>query len=322
MITGEFDLIRGIRELVNRRQPAPTGTIGIGDDCAVYRIAEGRYGLFSTDMSIEGTHFDLSYCTHYDAGFRSMAANISDIYAMGGRPLMAFVSIGIPHAAGEDDVMKVYDGMIDCAQTHGVFIAGGDTVASDKLVLSISIYGETARPVMRSGAAPGDYIYVTGSTGGSMLGLELLQSGAGDQVYAECCAKHLRPEPFEGVDKLTAEYSPTAMIDISDGLTADLCRICEESGCGYELYARSIPVPGEVERFCAAHSRDALMYALGSGEEYQLLFTSKLKIENGNAFLIGKIIPDGKFIIINNNRVPAENAGFDHFSSRLKKQAD
>jgi thiamine-monophosphate kinase len=320
MITGEFDLIRRIRDLVSRRQPAPAGAIGMGDDCAVYRIAEGRYGLFSADMSIEGTHFDLSYCTPRDAGYRSMAANISDIYAMNGRGLMAFVSAGIPETMSGDDVIDLYDGMIDCAEKHGVFIAGGDTVLSDRLILSISIYGETANPVMRSGAMPGDFIYLTGSTGGSMLGLELFQAGTGGQACAESRAKHLRPEPFAGVDKLVAEYSPTAMIDISDGLSADLERICEESGCGYELHAASIPVPGEVERFCAANSRDTLRYALNSGEEYQLLFTSKLKTDKGSAFLIGKIIPDGKFIIINNNRRPAETAGFDHFRSRLKNR--
>lgn len=314
MITGEFDLVRSIRKLVAERQGSPEGITGIGDDCAVYRISEGRHGLFSTDMSLEGIHFDLSYCSLYDAGYRSMAANISDIYAMGGRPVMAFISLGIPPSTGESAIIKAYDGMIDCAAGHGVFIAGGDTVSSEKLILSISIYGEAPHPVMRSGAAPGDYIYVTGSIGGSMLGLELLQSGDGVQAYPESAAKHLRPEPFKAVGDLLEEYSPTAMIDISDGLAADLEHICEESNCGYELYAKNIPVPDEVSRYCKAASTETLKYALGSGEEYQLVFTSKLKIDdNSRASLIGKIIPEGKYIIVNNISSPVSGTGFDHF---------
>jgi len=314
MITGEFVLIRGIRELAAARQQAPNGTTGIGDDCAVYRISDGRYGLFSADMSIEGVHFDLAYCTHYDAGYRSMAANVSDICAMGGRPMLALVSAGIPSSLQKDEIMKMYDGMIDCAQKHGVFIAGGDTVCSDKLVLSVSIYGETAQPVMRSGAKPGDYIYLTGSTGGSMLGLELLRSGAGTAEYPESAAKHLRPEPFAEAGKIVREYSPTSMIDISDGLVADLEHICEESSCGYELHAEDIPVPAEVSVYCKARSADPLDYALGSGEEYQLLFTSRLKIEKSSTVsLVGKIIPEGKYIIINNSRKPVTADGFDHF---------
>lgn len=314
MITGEFDLIRKIRELVKNRQNTPEGITGIGDDCAVYRIADNRYGLFSTDMSLEHVHFDFSYCTHYDAGYRSMAANVSDIYAMGGRPVMAFISIGIPSSVAEDDVIKIYDGMISCAQKHGVFIAGGDTVSSDRIILSVSIYGETAHPVMRSGAQPGDYIYVTGSIGGSMLGLELLQSGADVSAYPESAAKHLRPEPFAHVSELIQTYSPSAMIDISDGLAADLDHMCEESRCGCELYAEKIPVPPEVTGYFKSRSLDPLQYALRSGEEYQLVFTSKLKIEdNSFASLIGKIIPEGKYITINNSTVPFTGSGFDHF---------
>ncbi|HPS59302.1 MAG TPA: thiamine-phosphate kinase [Spirochaetota bacterium] len=317
MITGEFDLIRSIRELVRNRQGTPEGITGIGDDCAVYSISEGRYGLFSTDMSLEGVHFDLSFCSYHDAGYRSMAANVSDIYAMGGRPLMAFVSLGIPSSAQEDDIIKVYDGMIECAAKHGVFIAGGDTVSSEKLILSVSIYGETARPVMRSGAEPGDYVYVTGSTGGSLLGLELLQSGADVSAYPESAAKHLCPEPCLNSSHVVSEYSPTSMIDISDGLAADLGHLCEESRCGYELYAERIPAPREVTGYCKIHSLDPLKYTLHSGEEYQLIFTSKLKIEDDNTVsLIGKIIPEGKYITINNSRKPVTEAGFDHFKRR------
>ena len=309
MITGEFDLIRSIRELVGSRQGPPEGITGIGDDCAVYRI----YGLFSTDMSLENVRFDFAYCTHHDAGYRSMAANISDIYAMAGRPIMAFVSAGVPPAAQKDEVMKLYDGLIDCAAKHGVFIAGGDTVASRRFILGISIYGETAHPVMRAGAVPGDYIYVTGGTGGSLLGLELLRSGADTGRYPESTARHLRPEPFAPAGQIVSEYSPTAMIDISDGLMADLGHICRESNCGFELNAGDVPVPDEVSRYCMENSLDPLKYALCSGEEYQLLFTSKSGRDTPPAACIGKITSGGEYIIINNKKVPADSAGYDHF---------
>lgn len=316
MTGGEFDLIRKIRELVNSRQVFPGGITGIGDDCAVYRISEGRYGLFSTDMSIENIHFDFSYCTYYDAGYRSMAANISDIRAMGGRPLMAFISAGIPLSTEDEMVIKAYDGMIDCAAKHGVLIAGGDTVSAEKFILGISIYGETELPVMRNGAMPGDCIYLTGSAGGSMLGMLLLQSGADRSQYPESIAKHLRPDAYTGIDRIITDYSPTSMIDVSDGLLSDLGHICEESQCGFELRADQIPIPAEVSRYCGLNAADPLQYSLRSGEEYELIFTSKKSSHGPEVFPIGRITASGKFIIINGIRTEIETSGFDHFSGR------
>lgn len=318
MIKSEHGLIRSVRDLISGRQKIPHNIKGTGDDCAVYRIAYGRYGLFSTDMSVEDAHFNFSWCTHYDAGYRSMTANISDIFAMGGRALMAFVSIGLPAGMEEDEVLQAYHGMIDCANRHGVAIAGGDTVSSHKLVLAISIYGETGNPVMRNGAKPGDYIYVTGNTGMSLLGYELFRSGADGSVYPESAVKHLRPEPCACVEHVLSKYSPTAMIDISDGMLSDMERLCEESSCGFELYAENIPIPREVASYCESSSKDPLDYSLRSGEEYELILTSKKEIRNDNRVsLIGKIIPEGKYIITGSNRIPADTAGFDHFKKEV-----
>lgn len=316
MITGEFDLIRSIRELLATRQRVPSALSGIGDDCAIYRISEGRYGLFSADMSIEGVHFSFSWCRYYDAGYRSMAANISDIHSTGGKPVHALVSLGIPIYTNADQVLEAYNGMIDCANKHGIVISGGDTVSSEKMIIGISIYGETAAPVTRSGARPGDYIYLTGSTGMSLLGYEILSTGNRVTAYPESAAKHLRPEPFDAIDELRSLYSPTAMIDISDGLLADLNHICEESGCGFELYPENIPVPQEVASYCGRTSTDPLKYLLHSGEEYQMIFTSHQKIDGQSASYIGKVIPDGKYIIINDVRTEAGIKGYDHFNMK------
>jgi len=316
MIGGEFELIRRIRELVNSSQCIPDSVTGIGDDCAVYKISENRFGLFTTDMSIEKRHFDLNYTSWYDAGYRSMTANISDIYAMAGRPVMAFISAGVPAHASEENVLESYRGMIDCANRHGVTIAGGDTVSSDSFLLGISLYGETSSPVMRSGAEPGHFIYCTGSLGGSLLGLEVLKSREGAADFTESVMKHLRPEPYAGVEVILRDYSPSSMIDISDGLLSDLNHICEESGCGFELFAQSIPVSAEVESYCSGKSIDPLSYAMYSGEEYELIFTSPKEIKNGFVSLMGRIIPEGYYIIKDNVRTGIVIEGFDHFITR------
>jgi len=315
MISSEFILIESIKKRVNRTQDLSEKIYGIGDDCAVYRISDNRYGLFSTDISIENIHFDLSYTSLFNAGYRSMTANISDIFAMGGKPVLALISLGIPPHFTSDMAEELYDGMLACAVKYGTFIAGGDTSKSDELILNISIYGETSSPVFRKGAEPGDRIYITGNTGLSKLGLEILNKKMDQNSFPGSIVKHLRPEPcVESVDSILKEYAPTSMIDISDGLISDLGHICTMSNCGFELYTDKIPADDEIINFCINKKIKVSEYTLYSGEEYELLFTSKKEIYNNKQITyIGNITSNGYTLISDNSKSAIELNGYDHF---------
>jgi len=315
MIKSELELIESIREKVNTGQKFPENIFGIGDDCAVYRISENRYGLFSTDISIENIHFDLTYTPLFDAGYRSMAANISDIYAMGGKPVLALISIDIPGNLNEKDISALYEGIITCSQKHGVLISGGDTSRSPVLVINISIYGETDSPVYRNGAKPGDRIYLTGSTGLSKLGLEILQNKSGMEKYPAAVNRHLRPEP--GGDLVTVilgHYSPSSMIDISDGLINDLGHICRESKTGFELFTDKLSVHDEIRNYCLDRNREPADYLLYSGEECELVFTSKEDVPATPGIThIGNITSEGYTLISGDKKAPVSIKGYDHF---------
>lgn len=317
MIKSELDLIRSIKQKVNTAQKFPGNVKGIGDDCAVYTISEKKSGLFSTDISIENIHFDLAYTSLFNAGYRSMTANISDIYAMGGKPLLSLVSIGIPGELDDEDISELYDGILACSKKYGVLLSGGDTSASRDLVISISIYGESASPVYRDGARPGDRIYLTGTTGLSKLGLEILKNKMNQDEYPSSVNRHLKPEPGSGMLNVILElYNPSSMIDISDGLINDLGHICRESGTGFELIEDMLPVHDEIKKFCSGNNRRITDYALYSGEEYELVFTSAKKIPGiPGITCIGRITPGGYTLISANSVKHIDIKGYDHFKN-------
>jgi len=315
MISSEFNLIESIKNRVNRAQK-PSGKIyGIGDDCAVYRISEKGFGLFSTDISIEHVHFDLGYTSLFDAGYRSMSANISDIYAMGGKPVLALVSIGLPTFFNTEMVDELYDGILACAIKHETFIAGGDTSKSGELILNISIYGEAASPVFRKGAVPGEWVYITGNTGLSKLGLDYLKNNSDRSLFPKSIEKHLRPEPRgDLIEMILNEYKPSAMIDVSDGLIQDLGHICEMSGCGFELDERKIPADHELVRFCDQNKVKISDYTFYSGEEYELVFTAKNQIADNNLITcIGNVTRSGYSLNSDGILTSIGLKGFDHF---------
>jgi len=311
----EWDIIKKIKERVGIRPSPDSPIFGIGDDCAVYRISEGRYGLFSTDISIENVHFDLRYTSFHDAGYRSMTANISDIYAMGGKPVLALVALGLPSSLTQNIVDEIYKGILASAASNNTFIAGGDISSSDKLIISICIYGETSAPVYRSGAKPGDNIYLTGKPGLSQLGLELLQNGKNSGDYPLSIKKHLSPDPRGDISNIIIkEFRPTSMIDISDGLLSDLRHICEESGTGFVIDTGSLPLPAELVCFCSGMNNKVLDYSLYSGEEYELLFTSsKPESGHGDITLIGRITESGYFLKTGDSSKEIVIVGYDHF---------
>jgi len=315
MINSEFKLIESIKEKLDKTQGLSENITGIGDDCAVYKISESRYGVFSTDISIEGRHFNLKYTSLFNVGYRSMTANISDIYAMGAKPVLALISIGVPKNFTQTMISELYDGISTCAVKYKTYIAGGDTSKSESLIINISIYGETSKPIYRSGAKSGDKIYLTGNTGLSKLGLKALEKRYNTTNFRKSIGKHLKPEPRgDIINYILEKYEPASMIDISDGLLSDLGHICKMSKCGFQLHLDKVPVDKEIKNFCDDKKINILDYTLHSGEEFELIFTSpKEIIGDNNITYIGDIIPYGYEAISGGAKTLITIEGFDHF---------
>ncbi|WP_435018659.1 thiamine-phosphate kinase [Tundrisphaera sp. TA3] len=253
----EFGLIAWIRD---KARGGERVAAGIGDDCAGLRLTPGAEVLVTTDMLMDGRHFILKDSSPEEVGYKAMAVNLSDVAAMAGIPVAAFVSVALPRGSAVEVGQGLIAGMMPLADRFGVALAGGDTNAWDgPLVVSVTVVGEaTGRgPVRRSGAQPGDAILVTGALGGSLRG------------------RHLRPEPRVAEALALHERAPLrAMIDISDGLASDLGHILEESGnLGATLIADRVPIHQDAHTRARRTSRPSLDHALNDGEDFELCFT-------------------------------------------------
>ncbi len=295
---------------------AETGLLaGPGDDACAWIPEEGRVSLLTTDISIEEKHFrhDMD---PFHIGFRSMSANLSDIAAMGGTPRIAVVSLGLTDFVKKDYLIRLYHGMLESMKGTGCLIAGGDLSSSDSLILSIALYGDTDRPILRSGAGPGQWLYCTGSLGGARAGLELLDDPKAMERWPELVRFHLMPQHRAGItDEIRRIFSPTAMIDISDGLSLDIHRLCRASGCGCILDEEAIPLSPGLAAFAGKRAPE---YALSSGEEYELIFSSEVDpgpeyIEDVPVHRIGRVTKEGIQIHKNDTVSDLPATGFDHF---------
>jgi len=254
--SSEFQLIERFRRTVRARLDVP---LGIGDDAAVVRSLP-ESGLLATDMLLEGVHFEIPPATPRGVGCKAMAVNLSDIAAMAGKPRFAVVSLALPQRPtdmGNALADKLFDGLNATAERFGVAIVGGDTTSwSGPLVINVSIAGDVhpRGPVTRGGAQPGDWVFVTGKLGGSRAG------------------RHLTFEPrIEEARRLHESVDLHAMLDISDGLVADMYHILEGSGVGVILNSDCIPISQAASIF--GDERSPLQHALGDGEDFELLFT-------------------------------------------------
>jgi len=273
---------RGLIARVRARAPevAPGTRVGIGDDTAVLDVRPGSALLATTDLVIEDVHFRLTTASPRDVGWKALAVNMSDIAAMGGRPRWALVALAVPSTTPVAEVDAFYEGLDEAASPHGVLVVGGDTSASpDGWMINVTVLGEhPGVPRLRSMARAGDAIAVTGSLGRSAAGLALLEAGCPialePALAAGLTSAHLRPiaRVREG-QWLATQEAVHALMDCSDGLATDLGHICRESRVGARISLDRVPVDDAVREAASALGQDALAWAIGGGEDYELLVT-------------------------------------------------
>ncbi len=300
---GEFAYIDWLRQ----HTPAdPRVLIGPGDDAAAVSFTPGAPCLITTDMLMDGTCFRLAEAGPRAVGRKAMAVNLSDMAAMAGRPVAAVVSVALPQAGGRALAEELYQGLRDLSDAYATAIVGGDTNSwSGPLVIAVTLFGEaTARePVRRSGARPGDWLLVTGPLGGSILG------------------KHLtfRPRVTEAL-RLHELVDLHAMIDLSDGLAADVSHICTESRCGAVLRAEAIPLTPEAHQMKDGQS--PLEHALVDGEDFELVLAvapadgrellQRQPVEGIRLVHIGECVDQGLWLEEHGTRRPLEPRGYVH----------
>jgi len=298
---------------------------GIGDDSAVLAIPEGHQALVTTDFSLEGVHFRREWHPPDSVGHRCLARGFSDIAAMGGTPITAFLSLALPQNLPQKWVDGFMRGLFTLAEKFGVSLAGGDTAESPAGVLAdIIVLGSVpkGKAVLRSGARPGDRIYVTGALGGSAAIVKLLlDEKRRRRIRPRDFPQHFYPIPRLEVGRFLRENNlASAMIDISDGLSTDLAHICEENGVGAEILEQLIPK--------ALIGRPApkvdLRLAMHGGEDYELLFTAaqRKRIPSRIAGIaiteIGEIKRTKNIMMINQHGMQSElrPEGWEHFNIR------
>jgi thiamine-monophosphate kinase len=334
----EADLIRTIARLAGG--PRRGVQVGIGDDGAVLEPSSGTRLIATTDLLLEDVHFRRRYAEPEDIGWKALAVNLSDIAAMGAVPRWALVALACPEDARADEVQAFYEGALALASAHDVAIVGGDTSASSGgWMINVTLLGETtSAPLLRSGARPGDVLAVTGPLGRSAAGLAVLDSGERARglaagARAEVIGAHVRPRPrtTEGV-WLGAAGGVRAMMDLSDGLATDLPRLAAASSLGARVDVGRLPVD-EVTRTCAhALGVDALVWATGGGEDYELLLAcapdSFHRLAAGLDALtgarltaIGHMIaePEVRYVDGDGHDV-AVAPGFEHFAARAGRE--
>lgn len=246
----------------------------IGDDAAVWQPSRSHRSVITSDSLVENRHFRRDTMTLHDVGWRAMAANLSDLAAMGARPVLCTVALGIPPGFSGQDLTQLYRGMLSVAAAHGCAIAGGDTTRSSELVISISAVGEVRPSNLkgRGGALPGDVLAVTGPLGASRAGLHLADNSSmmSGELAQEALRAHRTPEPRvrEGA-WLAASANVHAMMDVSDGLSTDLARLCASSQCA--ALVDRVPVAESARAAARARGEEEQAYALSGGEDFELL---------------------------------------------------
>jgi thiamine-monophosphate kinase len=283
---GEFGLIKHLTDSVKLTHKSTIK--GIGDDAAVLDLGK-KQTLVTTDLLVEGIHFDLSYMPLKHLGYKAVMVNLSDVFAMNGKATQITVSIAVSNRFPLEAIEELYAGIYLACNTYKIDLVGGDTTSSTKgLLISITAIGEADKKdiVYRNGAKANDLLVVTGDLGAAYLGLQVLerekqvfQANPNAQPdlenYTYLVERQLKPEARQDISILLKELGvkPTSMIDISDGLSSEIIHICQQSNVGCNLYENKIPLDQQVISTCEEFNIDSTMVALSGGEDYELLFT-------------------------------------------------
>ena len=330
---GEFGVIKLLTQMVADETKGPDGAapgdfvllVDAGDDAAAWRCGQGTE-LCTTDTVVEGVHFTRATTPWRDLGWKTMAANVSDIAAMGGLPLYALITLGLPPDTEIEDLCSLYQGMIEMGNRYGVAIVGGDMVRSPVVFVTVGLTGVCeGAPMLRSTAQRGDLVAVTGCLGSSAGGLEIMLKSLpirGEPAeYLK--SAHRRPEPCVSQGRVLSRHGIRTAMDISDGLVDDLSKLCQASGIAARLDARKIPVHAALKE---VFPRKYLDMALGGGEDYQLLFTAPgelmeevLPLLPPPATVIGEIVEGepGQVTVFDSETgksLSAPSGGWDHFA--------
>jgi thiamine-monophosphate kinase len=321
--------------------------VGIGDDAALIRASSENI-LVTTDMMVEGIHFNLGFATPYQIGFKLVSANVSDIFAMGGKPKFLLLNVAMNKSTDKTVFDSFFNGVNQAMNLYGLSLVGGDISASQKgISVSATIIGYAKKHVMRSGAKRGDRIYVTGNLGDSACGLALLKKikrpisleeskehGAKNkdsltkdsELYALRSMLSERGLSWSDVEPLLRRHltpvarnpvefvgNATSMIDISDGLLIDLSRICDESKVGARIYAENLPLSSELNKVASCLNISPMKLALSGGEDYELLFTAPAD-KKIKAKCIGEIVKSQRVLVDTSGREKRFSAeGYQHF---------
>ena len=308
---GEFGLIDHLTQ--NNETRNASTILSVGDDAAVIDHF-GRQTVISSDLLLEGVHFDLSYTPLKHLGYKAVVVNVSDIYAMNATPTQIVLNIGFSNRFALESLDEFYDGVYAACAEYNVDLVGGDTTTSLRgFVISVTAIGEVApdKYVKRNGAKSGDLICVSGELGGAFLGLTLLErekrifeeTGAQPDLEGQTyiVGRLLKPEARKDIIEYFAEENilPTSMIDISDGLSSELMHICKQSQLGCVLYEDKLPFADDMKEFAYKLKTDPTACALSGGEDYELLFTvpqtdyDQIKL-NPSVSIIGYMTDEGE----------------------------
>ncbi len=332
---GEFKLIEHLTKSFKIKQ---SSTIkGIGDDAAVLNF-DNKQIVVTTDLLIEGVHFDLSYMPLKHLGYKAVIVNLSDVYAMNAKATQITVSIAVSNRFPLEALEDLYAGIETAASIYNIDVIGGDTTSSNTgLLISVTAIGEieTNNEVYRNGAKPNDLLVVSGDLGAAYMGLQVLErekevykvnpnSQPDLEQYSYIIERQLKPEARKDIIKLLndLDIKPTAMIDISDGLSSEIIHLCKQSEVGCDLYEEKIPLDPQVISTCEEFNIDSTTVALNGGEDYELLFTVSqndfLKIKaNPNLTVIGymKSANEGMHLVTRgDSKIPIKAQGWKNFN--------
>lgn len=329
---GEFGLISHITKNFTINQESTIK--GIGDDAAVLDF-KTKNVVVSTDLLVEGVHFDLSYMPLKHLGYKAVVVNVSDICAMNAVPTQVTVSIAVSNRFPLEAIEELYEGIRLACDAYKVDLIGGDTTSSTTgLLISVTALGEvtTNEVVYRSGAQDNDLLVVTGDIGSAYMGLQVLerekqvflvnpQNQPDLEEYSYIIERQLKPEARTDIKELLnkLEIKPTSMIDVSDGISSEIMHICKASGVGCNLYEDKLPLDPQFINVCEEFNLDSTTIAINGGEDYELLFTIPMsdfeKIKgNPNMSIIGHMVPEGEGIHLvtrENTKLPLKARGWN-----------